>query len=482
MSSKFRTYVTMITQIAHKEFIEVIRDGRFRWTATSILLLLILSLLLGWHHYHEVQKEQLTAQAADEEQWLTQGERNPHIAAHFGKYAFKPHPPLSFFDRGIESYTGIAVWMEAHNQDAFEYRPFEDSTTVSSFGELTTATVLQLLLPLLIILMSFSTFTAERENGTLRLILSLGVQRRSLVLGKFIGLTAALSLLIAPAIVLGLLTLAMVNSSEGLAISTTRYVMIFIAYLLYFGAFLSLSLTISAWARTSRIALVVLLGFWITTGLIVPRLSADISENLYPVPSSFEFWQNVNHDKHNGIDGHNASDNRVEALKKRVLSQYQVSKIEELPINFDGLLLQAGEDYGNQVFDKHYGNLWQTYEYQNHVQKLTAIVAPLLAIRWLSMGLAGTDWQHHKHFANAAENYRRQLNKTLNDDLTYKSRTGEYTYIAGRSLWESISPFTYQTPGLLWALKNHLSSLITLTGWFVLTTTMAIVTTTRIKS
>ncbi len=170
----------MIRKIAKKEFIEMCRDERFRFVGGFVLVLLITTMLAGWSHYRSVTAEREAARNFDEQQWLMQPPRNPHSAAHFGKYAFKPITPISFLDNGVNSYLGIAVWLEAHYQNPFRYRPVEDSTVVQRFGELTAAVVLQLLLPLVIILLTFSTFAGERESGTLRQLLSVGVAPHNL--------------------------------------------------------------------------------------------------------------------------------------------------------------------------------------------------------------------------------------------------------------------------------------------------------------
>jgi len=51
--------------------------------------------------------------------------------------------------------------------------------------------------------------------------------------------------------------------------------------------------------------------------------------------------------------GHNASDARAKALLQTTLQRYGVSDKAALPINFTGIAMQAGEKYGNQVFDRH---------------------------------------------------------------------------------------------------------------------------------
>lgn len=470
----------MISTIARKEFTEIVRDGRFRWAAGIVLVLLVAALVMGWQHFREVQKQQQAAQVLDREVWLAQGERNPHSAAHFGRYAFKPSPPLSFVDSGINAYTGVAIWMEAHYQNSARFRPIEDATTAGRFGELTAAIVLQLLVPLLVVLLAFALFAGEREAGTLRQLLSLGVRPRDLAAGKALGVAGALLLLLVPATLIGVAALTFASTPDGMSASVGRFLLLAVSYLLYFGAFLGVAIAVSAWVRSARVALVALLAFWIMGSLVVPRVAADVSERAYPAPSRTEFWRDVNREMREGIDGHNPSDRRREELRQRVLAQYSVSRIEDLPVNFSGIALQAGEEYGNQVFDRHYARLWQTYASQNRVHDALALVSPLLAIRSVSMGVAGTDWAQHQRFAEAAETYRRDLQRQLNGDLANNSRTGQ-TYLANAGLWEQAPPFDYAPPGLGWIMRHHAWSLALLVLWFTVASALAYVSVRRIK-
>ena len=40
----------MIFHVAHRELRETIRDGRFRWSASIILLLILVSFISGWDY------------------------------------------------------------------------------------------------------------------------------------------------------------------------------------------------------------------------------------------------------------------------------------------------------------------------------------------------------------------------------------------------------------------------------------------------
>jgi ABC-2 type transport system permease protein len=474
----------MIYKIARKEMTEMWRDGRFRFVGAFVLVLLIATLLAGWSNYRRATAEREAARATDEQQWVGQGARNPHSAAHFGKYAFKPRSAVSLLDNGVNSYLGVAVWLEAHYQNPFRYRPAEDSTVVQRFGELTAVVVLQLLIPLFIILLAFPAFAGERETGTLRQLLSLGIDRRTLAFGKALGIAGALAALLVPAAITGTAALALAaagTSADGVSSSFGRFSVLVAAYLLYFTIFLAVSLAASARFKTAQMALLVLFGFWIFNGLFVPRVAADLAQKFYPSVSSNEFWENTSRDLREGIDGHNPQNKRTEEAKQQLLKQYGVEKVEDLPINFSGWSLNQGEEYAAKVYDKHYSALWQSFENQNRVYVLSSIFAPLPAARAVSMSMAGTDFAHHRHFASEAEEYRRVINRILNEDYMNNSRTGDTNYTANETLWSGMPRFQYELPGTGWALQTQILPLVMLLLWTILAVGLAWLAIGRIK-
>lgn len=456
----------MIYKIARKEFIETLRDRRFFVSALIVGGLLLAALTLGWQHSSQARRQHEAAEETTRRQWLNQGEKGPHSAAHYGVYAFKPQMPLAFVDRGIESYTGSAVWLEAHKQNEFRYRPAQDQTALARFGELTAATVLQILLPLLIILLAFSAFAGERESGTLRQVLSLGVRPSHLAFGKVLGIVGVLALLLVPAVVIGVVALNFAADDGESPTNFARMILLGIGYLLYLGIFLAAALAVSARASSARLALLALLGFWIVSCLIAPRVATDIARRAYPTPSAFEFTRVMESDIRNGTDGHNPSDKRLDDLKRATMQRYGVSKLEDLPVNFDGIALQAGEDYGYTVFDKHYGNLWTAFENQDRVRQISAALAPQLAVASLSRGLAGTDFAQHRDFARAAETHRRSLIKIINEDVMRNARYGDTTYTAGANLWKQVPEFQYAAPDTAWVVGRQIGSSVVLALWF----------------
>ena len=452
----------MTFQIARKELTEMVRDGRFRVAGAIVFTLLAGALLLGWQNYREVSAQHSAAQSATRDQWLRQGKKNPHSAAHYGIYAFKPRAPLTMVDRGTDPYTGVAVWLEAHKQNEFKYRPAQDATAVQRFGELTGATVLQLLVPLLIVLLTFNAFSGERELGTLRQLLSLGVSQSDLARGKALGVAGALGLLLVPASVIGAVALTAASGQADIIASIPRMAWMTLSYLLYFAAFVGVSLAVSAWAPSSRAALIVLLGFWMFNGLIAPRAASDIAKAMRPAPSAFQFTRGI--EKALEGDGHDSASARAKRLEAALLKKYKVDRVEALPINFSGARLQDGEEHGNEVFDAAYSRLWNTFGEQDGVHRAMSILAPSLAMRSASMAFAGADFPQHAHFAQAAEEYRRMIQRVMNDDLM-RNAGKKGVYLAGDDLWTKVPPFAYTAPDAGWVLARQGSSLAVLALW-----------------
>ena len=450
----------MTLRIARKEFVEMLRDGRFRVLAVMVLAISALSFAAGWKHYVDVQRQHLQAQQDTRAQWLNQPARNPHSAAHYGMYAFKPKSRLSMVDTGIDPYVGVAAWLEAHKQNEFRYRPAQDRTAIQRFGEMTAAESFLVVLPLFIVLGAFATFAGEREQGTLRQLLSLGVSRSNLFAGKALGLTAALAVVVVPATIAGVLGLALTSEFAGLRDDLPRGALLAGVYLLYFAVFLAVSLGVSARMRSSRAALVVLLAFWFVNSLVVTRAASDLAGWLHPAPSAVEFQKGLEGD----LTAPEEMRQRLERRRQELMRQYNAATIDAVPINFSGISLQEGEEHANEVFDRHYGRVFDIYEAQNRVAQLAGVAAPMLPMRTLSMALAGTDFAYHREFVRSAEDYRRSVQRVMNHDIAVNSKPG-VAYTAGGELWAQVPEFVFRLPGAGWAIAQTWISLALLMAW-----------------
>ena len=283
----------------------------------------------------------------DYDDWLKQDHRHPHDAAHQGMHVFKPEPLLAVIDPGITPYAGSTIWLQAHRQSELRFRPAQDATGLQRFGTLSAAWVLQVLVPLLVIILGFNMFAGERELGTLRQTLSLGVRPSTLLWGKAGALGLAVAVISLPVLLMAVV--AILSSPVGTARGDVlvRLVLLALGYAVYFALSIFVVLGVSAFARSSRIALTVLLGLWIVVVTLARRGVSDLAREWYPAPTRYQF--------------NNALDAGLDTEYKRVWQErFGTDKRwgSDLPLSQWGLALKVDDHAGYQVSDDHFGKLW----------------------------------------------------------------------------------------------------------------------------
>lgn len=427
----------MIYTIAKRELTEMYRDGRLKYLGSMVVLLLLVALAVGWQHQFSVNEEREAAQLLDYSDWLAQSERHPHDAAHQGMHVFKPEPPLSVLDTGISPYVGSTQWLRAHRQSDVKFLPAQDSSGLQRFGQLSVAWVLQHLGPLLVIVLGFGAFAVEREQGTLRLMMSMGIAPRRLLAGKALGLAAGVMLVLLPTLLAGAIALAW-NLDENVSTAdlALRYFLFALAYFIYLGIYLFITLAVSAKVQSSKIALLLLLGIWIVGVVVAPRAMADIADQVYPTPSRVEFNQQ--------LDGQ-----LNDAYRQAWQSAFGVEQRwgQDLPLSKWGHALQVDDEAGYKVTEEQFQQLWSNFGKQQTLQELSGLVFPVLAIRSLSMTLSDTSFAAHERFSTAAETHRRLIQDMISHDLIEHADplgNAHFTYKASPELWATVPPFEYE--------------------------------------
>jgi len=432
--------VSMYRIIVKKELKEILGSARFRWSAGLFIPLLILALLDGVAHYRSEHVVRAEASEATYRQWLEQGEKNPHSAAHYGFYAYKPLSPLSILDRGLDDHLGNAVWLEAHNQNEAKTRAITDMLSLSRFGPLTAGLLHHTFLPLLLIVLGYNLVSRERESQTLRLLLSTGASPSAMLRAKALALFICSLVIALP----GFAAMAITVALESAEARWTQLILLFGCLIVLYAFFSMAVVAVSALSRFSPVSLVSLMAFWLAGVVIVPRLSGTMAKRLAPTPSAFAFQKAVDWDRENGLDGHDPGSERGRRFEREVLERYGVDSVEQLPVNFAGLSLQAGEEYANLIYDRHFGALFDAFRRQDRFIGLSALFSPLMAARATTYGFAGTDLARHESFVRQAEDKRRHVQKFLNDDFAVNAVGKDFsTYLKGKELWSMVTAFKF---------------------------------------
>ena len=451
-------------KIIQKEWYYYSRTPWLLSISLGFVLVLIMSIVLGNYQTQKQTERYKTAQNELRAQWESIEAMNPHSAAHYGTYVFKSSNLLSSLDEGVNSITGNVLKVEGHVQNEIVHSEASQMQSISKFGKLKSSLLLQYMVPILLIFLAFSSISTEKRSGRLKLMILQGVRPFSLILGKTLTIWMyGLGLL-----VLTILAYSIFNLKDLDSEVVKRIVLFFFSYSFYYFIVTGLTIFFSARWQNTTVALTSMLGVWIIWTIFLPNILMSSVEKWHELPSRNEFKTAMREDRSKGLDGHDPSDERTKELEERVLQKYGVDSLAQLPINFDGLVMQEDEEYGNKVWDKHFGNLRSVYAQQKQSYQLGGLVNPFISLQNASMGFTGNDNLHHQEFLVQVENYRRVFIKMLNDKHAFGgSKTGDWGWEADNDFFKSVPDFEYRPTALASVFSHYSTDMLLLLGWVV---------------
>ncbi len=430
----------------------------------GFVLVLVLSIILGNYQTQKQTERYNTAQNELRAQWESIDAMNPHSAAHYGTYVFKPANLLSSLDEGVNSITGNVLRVEGHVQNEIVHSEASQMQTISKFGKLKSSLLLQYIVPVLLIFLAFSSISNEKRSGRLKLLILQGTTPFSLTFAKMFSIWLyGLGLLALTILAYSIFNLQNLDSEVS-----SRTALFFLSYSLYYFIVTGLTVFFSARWQNPTIALTSMLGLWIIWTIFLPNILMSSVEQWYELPSRNEFKAAMKEDRSKGLDGHNPSDDRKKELEAKILKEYGVDSLSQLPINFDGIVMQEDEEYGNKVWDKHFGNLRTVLAQQKQSYQLGGIINPFICLQNASMGFAGNDNLHHQEFLVQVENYRRIFIKMLNDEHAFGgSRTGQWGWKADNDFFKSVPDFEHQPTALASVFSHYTIDVLLLMAWSI---------------
>jgi len=410
--------IAVLRQVVRQQWLVLLRERRLRILGALVLAMTAIALVAGAIDARRARDARVHDERVEAEVWDAQGAANPHGAAHFGRYVYKPVQALSVLDPGLQAHLGGALKLEGHVQNTSRFKRTDGGAALSRFGGFSPAFAMQVLVPLLIVFAAFGAFSGERARNLMWQEIGAGASPWQLLAGRFLAFAGAL---------LGLLALAgTLAALLGISAWSGAYfaalALMLGAYALYWLAVLGIVLAITAMTGSARTALLAGLGFWVVSAMLAPMLAPMLAERRHPTPTATEFHARVVDEIMKGPDGHDPRDARFAAFQEATLKQYKVSRIEDLPINYSGLLFEYGEKTTADIYNRHFDRLYAVYDAQAAYSLKAGIVSPLMALRPLSSALAQSDLPAHRHFLAQAEAYRYNLVQRLNRDIKFNRK------------------------------------------------------------
>ena len=359
---------------------------------------------------------------------------------------------------------GRTAEVKSRGEIAAEDSRYNEDPVFAVFRFLDLGFIFQIVLSLFAILLGYDAICGEKERGTLRLTFANAVPRATYILGKLVGSFATLAVTLIVPMALGCLLLPLM----GVHLAGEEWVrlgLILLVGLLYFGAFLALSVFVSALTHRTSSAFLILLVAWIASAFIIPHTAVLLAGRAVDVPSVDEIaaqkatfarqlWKEYRDGMKSFSAPEGADQGDIEALMAH-FNQYMdsLTTIRDEKMNeFAGRL---NEDRHNR----------QTV--QERVAFGLARLSPTASLSLATTALAGTGLELKNRFRVEATRYRQTFNEFM------KEKTG--MNIGGRMImWkhsdeeeeepeqidaEEIPAFEYRTASLSDSLTAALPDL-----------------------
>lgn len=455
--------VTSARLVARKDAVELRRDRRLMLAVALTMLLALAAVVATYTRVVDYQRDRSAAEAMERHSWLNQGPRDPHSAAHFAQWAFRPVTAPALLDPGTLPHAGSAIWLEAHARNPAAFRAVEDRVGVLDLGEFSAAWVLQTLAPLLVLVLAAGAVARERERSTLRLLLASGASPATLVRAKAGAMARMAAMIVAPLLLVAAVAVVLAPGRTS-GDEVARALLWSVAHTMLLGVAVLVGVAVSARARSTAAALAAVIGLWVVAVTLAPRAAASMAEALYPTPSGTRFWAEAQQEIHDGFNRSGTAEERGAALKADLLRRYGVAQVEDLPISFRGASLDANERFGNRVFERRWAMLHAIEDRQRAAMRWGSLFTPAIAAQNVSAALAGTDNLHARDFATQAEAERQRVVNGLNRNVTVNG-VGRPGYQADARLWRSFGPFEPEPVPVARALRQVWPDLLILAAW-----------------
>jgi ABC-2 type transport system permease protein len=439
--------------------------------ALIVAVLLAATSVITAGRVNEEAAKRTARQASAEATFFAQPDRHPHRMVHYGHYAFRSPPPLAAFDPGVDAVTGQSIFLEGHRQNTAMFADTRSGADLGGFAALNPANIYQLLLPLLLIIIGHGVVLRERESGTLAVMLAQGQSGLAIAGGKALALAGVAGLFLLPVAALAMYSVA---SGE----TPLAAIMLVASYALYLAVWAALVLAISLLVRQRSVALGLLVFAWLLIALIVPRLGINAGSAAVDAPGKIESDLVMLAEQRKLGDGHNAADPAFDALQKQVLEQYEAASVEELPINWRGVVAGYSEAKLTDLMNDYAENRMRREAQQSQIVSLFGLASPTLAVGAASRTLAGTDLATHHRFLRESEALRFDFVQGLNDlhatKLTYADDAkrssdpeAEARTRVNAAAWRLLDTFRFTPDPAAERLARAMLPLAMMLGWLV---------------
>jgi len=322
-------------------------------------------------------------------------------------------PPIPFYSlvRGLSSDVNLGE--------------FDDDPLPVMFPLIDLAFIVTILMSLIALIFSYDSVCGEKEDGTLKLMLSNGFSRSKIIAGKIAGGVLTLFIPFLVSLAVGLLMIALHPSVAWKGADWGGLGLIMAGAVLYVGFFYCLGVFISSRHQASSASIMTSLFAWVLLILVVPNLSPYIASFISPTPSRIKIDRETSRmmDTERDDLGRKLSGERLQELIKKypVLAENfseaeakeKLAKDPAFREAYEARTkeVQAAWDEANRIQGEKVDRIWKEVNRKESAQTRLAsslsMVSPLSDFTYLATDLSSTGIQNELHFGRLSEAWQR---------------------------------------------------------------------------
>ena len=373
-----------------------------------------------------------------------------------------------------------------------------DNPFLSMFLSVDVVFIFKIVLSALAILFAYNTISGEREDGTLKLVLSNAIPRDTIVLGKYLG--GMLSLF--PIVVVSLVAALLVAfSSSNIAFDgndIAHVVLIFAVSLLYVSTWYLLGLLLSIWTREATTTLILSMFIWVVLTSVhanvatfaVTKFSPHKPESEkeiffqtnqlwdefrkerddylkrrgYDSPRDTVSWRRDADGRRNTSAGTSSSSSEwfvIESYHIGNIGYADVSVLQEF-LSYQEPLRIVYTDRVEEILNKPAGDRERNRRFANALSRVSFADVYHFAVG----ALAGTDRERYNDFIESSKTYRREVVEYLKDKKAFSSRAW-FSNDQGAADLEGLPVFRYQRLSVSESFSRASVDILILLAWNV---------------
>lgn len=191
-----------------------------------------------------------------------------------------------FIDDSKSHFTPNNIQYNAFNVFGYSISRMKSNPYLYLSNDLNWVFILSIIASFAIILLSYDTISGEREQQTLKLILSNNIPRGVLLFGKFMSIAISGAIMVLAGLLISLIILLISGIIKINALLAFEIIMFIVAAILFISTISALGMFCSVVSRSSSVSLLIGLMLWSAFLIFSPNIAVFTADQIFKIKNS----------------------------------------------------------------------------------------------------------------------------------------------------------------------------------------------------